>query len=93
VPSLLLSALKAVVYRTSPATLVSLGNLRDPMVLLLYSVFYLLLSSCFPSNKRLNQLAIPIAMIIVVVVSVAVWNIFALPEATDARVQLLSIFT
>lgn len=78
---------------TSPATLVSLGNLRDPMVLLSLFGVLLVVIFMFSSNKRLNQLAIPIAMIIVVVVSVAVWNIFALPEATDARRPIAFHFT
>ncbi|MDI9511045.1 MAG: NCS2 family permease [Bacillota bacterium] len=77
----------------SPATLVSLGNLRDPMVLLSLFGVLLVVIFMFSSNKRLNQLAIPIAMIIVVVVSVAVWNIFALPEATDARRPIAFHFT
>lgn len=69
----------------SPATLVTLGSLRDPMVLLSLFGVFLVIIFMFSRNKRLNQLAIPIAMLIVVVVSVAVWNIFALPETIDGR--------
>ncbi|OQC11220.1 MAG: Guanine/hypoxanthine permease PbuG [Tenericutes bacterium ADurb.Bin087] len=77
----------------SPATLVSLGNLRNPMVLLSLFGVLLVVIFMFSRNKRLNQLAIPIAMVIVVVVSVAVWNIFSLPEVTETGRPIAFHFT
>lgn len=65
---------------SSGATLVALGNFNDPMVLLSLFGLVLVLIFMFSRPKRLNQLAIPLAMLITVVVAVAVWNIFDLPE-------------
>lgn len=64
----------------SGATFVTLGNLSDPMVLIGLGGLLLTILFMFLPNKRLNQLAIPIAMVVTVVVAIAVWNIFGLPE-------------
>lgn len=64
----------------NPATLVTLGNLGDPMVLISMFGVLLVIVFMFSRHKRLNQLAIPISMVITVVAAVAVWNIFGLPE-------------
>ncbi len=73
---------------SNPATLVTLGDLTNPMLLLSLFGVLLVIVFMFSSNKRLNQLAIPIAMVITVVVAVAVWNIFNLPEFTAAGVPI-----
>lgn len=64
----------------SGATFVTLGNLSDPMVLIGLAGLLLTIIFMFLPNKRLNQLAIPIAMVVTVVVAIATWNIFGLPE-------------
>ncbi|HZJ89159.1 MAG TPA: NCS2 family permease [Bacilli bacterium] len=64
------------------ATLVGLGNLRDPMVLLAIIGLILVLVFMFVNNKLLNQLAIPIAMVAVVVIAVIVWNSFAINDGS-----------
>ncbi len=70
---------------TSGATLVTLGSLNDPLVLLSLFGVILVIVFMFIKNKRLNQLAIPIAMVVVVVLGIAVWNIFALPQVINGR--------
>lgn len=64
----------------SGATFVTLGSLSDPMVLIGLAGLILTILFMFLPNKRLNQLAIPFAMVITVVVAIAVWNLFKLPE-------------
>lgn len=64
----------------SPATLVTLGSLTDPMVLLSLMGIILVIAFMFSQNKLLKQLAIPFAMLITVIVAIAVWNIFNLPS-------------
>ncbi len=62
----------------SSATFVTIGNLKDPMVLLALLGLILVIVFMFIENKRLNQLAIPLAMIIVVVLGIFIWNVFSL---------------
>lgn len=69
----------------SGATLVTLGNLTDPMVLLSLVGLVAALFFMFSSNKRLNQLAIPLAMLLTVIIAIAVWNIFKLPAVMGGR--------
>lgn len=67
----------------NPDTLVGLGNLRDPMVLLSLFGLILVLVFMFSKHKRLSQLAIPLSMIITVVVAIVVWNAFGLPSTRE----------
>ncbi len=62
----------------SGATFVTIGSLKDPMVLLALLGLILVIVFMFIKNKRLNQLAIPLSMLIVVVLGIFVWNEFGL---------------
>lgn len=64
---------------SSPATFVTLGSFKDPMLLLSLLGIILVITFMFAKNKIVKQLAIPLAMLITVVVAIAVWNIFGLP--------------
>lgn len=66
------------------ATLVALGDLSDPLVLLSLLGVMLAVIFMFIKNKRLNQLAIPLAMVVVVIFGVALWNIADLPQFTSS---------
>ena len=76
------------------ATLVGLGNLQDPMVLLSLFGLVLVLVFMFVRNKLLNQLAIPIAMVAVVAIAVIVWNAFGISDGSAFTfVELQKVFT
>lgn len=70
---------------SSGATLVTLGSFSDPMVLLALFGLLLVIALMFVKNKRVNQLAIPLAMLVTVVVAVIVWNAFSLPTHHNGR--------
>lgn len=59
-------------------TFVTLGALNDPKVLLSLFGLVIVLSLLFVPNKRINQLAIPIAMVVTAIGGVIVWNSFGL---------------